>query len=322
MSMPLPEFSLERASSIAPEVDSLFHFLVLFCSGLAFAIAALIVYFSVRYRRKPERSKGAPITGNLSLELIWTLIPTLIGIYIFYWSARLYFNLATPPRDAMEIYVVAKQWMWKFQHPAGQTEIDELHVPVDRDIKLTMATEDVIHSFYVPAFRVKSDVVPGLSRYRTVWFRATKPGTYHLFCAEYCGTNHSGMIGWVIVLPKAEYEQWQATGKTTGSLAAQGEKLFQQLACNSCHRTDMQGRGPMLSGLYGHKVPLRGGQTVLADESYIRESILAPEAKLHAGFEPIMPSFRGLLTEEQVIRLVAYVKSLGEAPANVIEVSP
>ncbi len=261
------------------------------------------------YRRRPGHLCGAPIRGNLTLELTWIGIPILISMYLFYQGARVYFALSSPPPDSLEIYVVAKQWMWKFQHPEGPREIDELHIPVGRDIKLIMATEDVIHSFYVPAFRVKADVVPG--RYRTTWFRAIKPGRYHLFCAEYCGTNHSGMRGTIIVESQAEYQSFLAVSQTTGSVAAQGEKLFQQLACNTCHRSDLQGRGPVLYGLYGQPVPLTGGQIVIADESYLRESILLPQAQIVAGFAPIMPNFRDLITEQQVLQLVAYVKSLG-----------
>jgi cytochrome c oxidase subunit 2 len=304
----------ERASSMAAPVDHLFLFLCLLTFCISLGVAVCLIYFALRYRRKDALSKGAPIEGSLTLELTWSTIPMLIFVLIFYWGAKLYVALATPPQDALQVYVVAKQWMWKFQHLGGQTEMGELHIPIGRDIKLTLATEDVIHSFFVPAFRIKTDIVPG--RYRTVWFRALRPGAYHLFCAEFCGTNHSGMLGAIIALPEAEYQNWLQGGKTTGSSAAEGEKLFAQLGCNTCHLSERQGRAPVLFGLYGKPVPLRDGRTVIADDSYLRESILVPAAKIVAGFEPIMPSFTGLLREEQVLLLLAYIQSLGgEQPA-------
>jgi len=206
------------------------------------------------------------------------------------------------------VYIVGKQWMWKFQHAEGQREIDELHVPLGRPVRLTMTSEDVIHSFFVPAFRVKQDVLPG--RYTTTWFNATRQGTYHLFCAEYCGTQHSGMIGQVVVMEPTQYEMWLGAGAVGGSLSSAGEKLFQDLACNSCHTGDAQARGPNLQGLFGRSVALEGGGTTVADESYIRESVLDPRAKIAAGYQPIMPTYEGLVTEEQLLALVAYLKSL------------
>lgn len=308
--MPLPlRLFPEEASSMARQVDDLFRFLTLFSAVVALGIAVLLLYFAIQYRRGPDRLIGAPILGNWTLEITWIVIPLVIAMYMFYQGSRVYFALLSPPPDSLEVYVVAKQWMWKFQHPEGPREINELHVPADRDIKLIMATEDTIHSFYVPAFRVKADVVPG--RYRMAWFRAIKPGRYRLFCAEYCGTNHSGMGGTIVVQTPAEYQDFLTVGKATGSVAAEGEKLFQQLACNTCHRSDRQGRGPVLSGLYGQPVPLTSGQIVVADDNYLRDAILLPQAQVVAGFSPITPSFRDLLSEQQVLLLVAYVKSLG-----------
>jgi cytochrome c oxidase subunit II len=232
---------------------------------------------------------------------------------MFAWGAVIFFDARTPPQDATEIYVVAKQWMWKLEHPEGQRELNELHVPVGRDIKLIMTSQDVIHSFYVPAFRLKQDVIPG--RYTTMWFKATKPGTYHLFCAQYCGTQHSGMIGEVVVMEPAEYETWLAGGVPAGSMAQNGQQLFTQLGCSTCHRFDVQGRGPNLTGVFGKPVLLEDGRTVIADENYVRESILIPTAKVVSGFKPVMPSFQGQVSEEQLTSLVAYVKSLSQAPA-------
>jgi cytochrome c oxidase subunit 2 len=204
--------------------------------------------------------------------------------------------------------------MWKLEHLEGQREINELHIPVNTAVRLTMASEDVIHSFFVPAFRTKQDVVPG--RYSTTWFTPTKVGKYHLFCAEYCGTNHSGMIGWVYVMEPMDYQNWLSGGAAEGSMAENGKKLFEQLACSNCHKEDNSGRGPTLIGLFGKQVQLAGGGTVKADEAYFRESILQPQAKVVSGFEPVMPTFQGLVTEEQLVQLVEYVKSLGPKPGT------
>jgi cytochrome c oxidase subunit 2 len=229
---------------------------------------------------------------------------------IFAWGASLFFTISRPPAGALEIQVVGKQWMWKFQHPDGQREINELHVPVGRPVKLTMASEDVIHSFFVPAFRVKMDVVPG--RTTTTWFEATKPGVYHLFCAEYCGTKHSGMIGRVVVLEPVQYQQWLSGGAIGEPPALAGEKLFRNLGCNACHRPGPGGLGPSLEGLFGTSRELQTGDTVMADEDYLRESILNPNARIVAGYQPIMPPFQGRITEEGLLQLIAYIKSLGE----------
>jgi len=220
--------------------------------------------------------------------------------------------MSHPPEETLNIYVVGKQWMWKFQHLDGQREINELHVPLGRPVKLIMTSEDVIHDLFVPAFRMKADVIPG--RYTNIWFQPTKPGRYHLFCAEYCGTRHSGMIGEVVVMSPTEYQTWLSGGAPEGSLASTGAKLFQDLACNTCHRPDAQGRGPMLEGLFGKSVQLLSGETVTVDEAYVRESILTPAAKVAAGFQPIMPAFQGLVSEEQLLGLIEYVKSLQALP--------
>ena len=273
------------------------------------AIFAAMVLFAVRYRRR-RGVVAEQIEGSTALEITWSIIPLGIFIVIFLWGAVIYFKERTPPRGATEVYVVAKQWMWKFQHLDGQREINELHIPYGRRVKLTMTTEDVIHSFYVPAFRVKMDVVPG--KYSSIWFEPTKPGRYQLFCAEYCGTSHSGMIGWVDVMDPSEYQAWLSGGAGEGSLASSGQKLFQDLACNTCHRSDGQGRGPRLDGLFGSQVQLQDGQKIVADESYIRESILNPKAKIVAGYQAVMPTFQGLVSEEQLLQLIAYVRSLGQ----------
>ncbi|HEV2115910.1 MAG TPA: cytochrome c oxidase subunit II [Terriglobales bacterium] len=296
-----------RAATSASNLDALFIFLLLVTGTVTIMIFILITLFALRYRHDLV-DKSTPILGSVALETTWSLVPFGIFLIFFVWGAVLYFHERTAPPDSMEIYVVAKQWMWKLQHMDGQREINELHVPVDRDVKLIMTSQDVIHSFFVPAFRLKQDVLPG--RYTTLWFHAIRPGTYHLFCAEYCGTQHSGMIGSIIVMNPADYEAWLSGGGGEGSLASTGQKLFQQLGCGSCHRSDTQGRGPNLVGVFDKPVLLDDGRTVTADENYVRESILNPGAKIVAGFKNIMPSFQGVVNEEQLLSLIAYIKSL------------
>jgi cytochrome c oxidase subunit 2 len=299
----------EQASSMAGRVDALYWFLVGVSAFFGTLISVLIVYFAVKYRRSRHRV-AVQIEGSVPLELAWTFIPLTIAMFIFVWATVVFFALRRPPAGAMEINGVGKQWMWKFQHPQGQREINQLHVPVGRDVKLRLVSQDVIHSFYVPAFRVKMDVIPG--RYTTAWFRATKTGSYHLFCAEYCGTAHSGMIGKVIVMEPSQFEAWLAGGRAEGSLASAGEKLFQDLGCLTCHRDDALARGPSLRGLFGKEVRLQDGRTMTADETYIRESIVNPGAKIVAGFQPIMPVYQGQVTEEGLLQLLAYIRSLDE----------
>src|SRR5437868_8463837 len=315
MQIPLPKIDLprlpftpEQASTIAGHVDALYLYLILITLFFSVLVVVLIFYFAVRYRRRTPDEIPPPVEGSLVLETVWTITPLLIAMTIFVWGASLYFALYRPPTDATEIFVVGKQWMWKFQHTEGLREINELHVPVGAKVKLTMTTEDVIHALAVPAFRIRADVVPG--RYTYLWFEATKTGRFHLFCTEYCGTNHSGMNGWVVVQDPAEYQAW-LSGGASESPAAQGEKLFQSLGCASCHKMDVQGRGPMLAGVFGKPQKLDNGQEVIADEAYIRESILDPQAKRVLGFGSVqMPSFRGQVTEEQILQLIAYIRSL------------
>ena len=297
---------------MAGRVDALYFFLIAISVFFSLLIAGLIVYYAVKYRRRSPRSVGTAIHGGMLLEIAWSVVPLMITMVIFVWGASVFVAMSHPPDETLNIYVVGKQWMWKFQHLDGTREINELHVPVGRAVKLIMTSEDVIHDVFVPAFRVKADVLPG--RYTNIWFQATRPGRYHLFCAEYCGTRHSGMIGEVVVMDPSEYQTWLSGGAPEGSLASGGEKLFQDLACITCHRADTQGRGPMLQGLFGKTVELQSGERVVADEAYIRESILHPSAKVTAGFQPIMPTFQGLITEEQLLQLVEYVKSLNTQP--------
>jgi cytochrome c oxidase subunit 2 len=298
----------ETASTIAGRVDAVYFFLLAVSVFFSVLIAGLIVFFAVKYRRRAPDEVGSVMEGGTALEITWTVVPLMITMVFFGWGASVYFAMSRPPDETLNIYVVGKQWMWKFQHLDGQREINELHVPVGRPVKLIMTSEDVIHDVFVPAFRVKADVIPG--RYTSIWFQPTKPGRYHLFCAEYCGTRHSGMVGEVIVMDPSAYQTWLSGGSGEGSLASAGEKLFSDLACNTCHRPDAQGRGPVLTGLFGKTVTLQSGEKLVVDEGYVRESILNPAAKIAAGFQPIMPTFQGLVTEEQLLQLVEYVKSL------------
>jgi cytochrome c oxidase subunit 2 len=304
-------FFPEQASTQAAQVDGIYFFMLAVTAFFSLLIAGLVVVFAIKYRRRHKDEVGADIHGSLALELLWTIIPFMITMVMFVWGAKVFFDIYRPPAGAMEVYVVGKQWMWKAQHMDGLREINELHVPVGRPVKLIMGSEDVLHSFYIPAFRVKADVIPG--RYNVLWFTATKPGRYHLFCAEYCGTNHSGMIGWVYAMEPSEFQAWLGGGNSSETPAAAGEKLFQAFACSSCHRDDALAPAPQLKGLYGKTVLLQNGATVVADESYIRESIVLPQAKIVNGFPPIMPTFQGLVSEEQLLQLIAYVRSLGEA---------
>lgn len=293
---------------MASKVDALYYFLTGSTIVFTLLIFFLIYIFAVRYRRRSEDEIPRQIPGLLKLELAWSLIPFGLLLVVFSWGAKLYFDVYTPPKDALEIYVVGKQWMWNIQHPTGQREINELHVPIGQPVKLTMATEDVIHSFYIPAFRIKKDVVPG--RYSTMWFEATKVGEYHLFCAEYCGTKHSQMIGRVVVMEPAEYQLWLSGGETGVTLAEAGMKKFQQLGCATCHAEKANARGPSLIGVYGKPVQLQTGQRETVDEAFIRESILNPKAKITAGYQPLMPTYQGQVNEQGLLEITAYIKSL------------
>jgi cytochrome c oxidase subunit 2 len=307
MSLNLPLFP-QQASTVAGRVDALYLFLIAVTAFFSIIIATAVVFFAVKYRRRSPDEIGVPHHGSLILELTWSFIPLVIAMVIFVWGASVFFAIVTPPKDAMEIYVVGKRWMWKAQHLTGQKEINELHVPVGQPVKLIIGSEDVIHSFYVPEFRVKMDAVPGRST--TMWFEATTAGEFHLFCAEYCGMSHSGMIGKVTAMEPADFQLWLQGGRPAGTLAEQGEKVFTELGCITCHVGNATGRGPVLNGLVGSKVTLANGETLVADEDYVRESILNPTAKMVAGYAPLMPTFQGQVTEEQIVQLLAYIKSL------------
>lgn len=305
-------FLPEPASNFAGSVDAVFMFVLLTCLFFAVLVTVVATYAAFKYRRTSPGEVGSTLEGNLVLEIGWTVIPLGIALIMFVWGAVVYVNFRTDPKNTLNIYVVGKQWMWKAQQPNGKREINELHLPVNRDIKLILGSEDVIHNFYVPAFRVKMDVVPG--RYNTMWFRPTKVGRYHFFCSQYCGTNHAVMGGWVTVMDPADYAAWLSNEAGNLDPASAGQQLFTQLACITCHFSDGTGRAPSLNGVYGAKVLLADGSTITADEAYIRESILQPNAKIVAGFQPVMPTFQGLVTEEQIMNLTAYIKSLQSQP--------
>jgi cytochrome c oxidase subunit 2 len=296
----------DQASTMAGQVDALYIYLLLVAGVMTALIFLAVMALAIKYRRA-RHPNAEQIEGSTILEIIWSVIPFFVMLTFFIWGAVIYFQERTPPADSTEVYVVAKQWMWKIEHVEGQREINELHVPTGQDIKLIMTSQDVIHSFFVPAFRIKQDVLPG--RYTTLWFKATKPGRYHLFCAEYCGTQHSGMGGDIVVMEPRDYAQWMAGGPSA-PLQETGKQLFSALGCATCHRFDVQGRGPNLVGLYNTDVLLEDGRMVKADENYVRESILNPTAKIVKGFKPVMPTFQGIVSDEQLNALVAYVKSL------------
>jgi cytochrome c oxidase subunit 2 len=304
----------EQASTFAPDVDHLLYFLLAVTVFFTVLIFTAIFVFAIKYRRRSDQELPSVQHTGLVLEIVWSVIPFGLTMVMFTWGASILFKESRPPDNAMQIYVVGKQWMWKIQHMEGRREINELHVPIGRPVKLTMTSEDVVHSFYMPAFRIKLDVVPG--RYGELWFEPTKVGQYHLFCAEYCGTKHSGMIGSIFVMEPQDYQAWLSGSAAQDSLAHTGQRLFEDLACNNCHKSDGTGRCPTLVGLFGKKVQLADGRTVTVDEQYVRESILQPSAKVVAGFQPIMPTFQGLVTEEGVLQLVEYIKSLGPKPAS------
>ncbi|HEX2251799.1 MAG TPA: cytochrome c oxidase subunit II [Thermoanaerobaculia bacterium] len=319
-----PDFPLfpDAASSLARDIDLLFFAWLAVSLFFTVLIAVVIVVFFIHFRRRYQGQIGdTREPRTLPLEVTWSVIPLIIALTLFTWGAIVFFDIRTPPADAVEYWVTGKQWMWKVQHPSGVREINTLHVPVGQTVKLTMTSEDVIHDFYIPAFRVKQDVLPG--RYTSLWFQPTRVGTYHLFCAEYCGAEHSLMGGSIVVLTPEDYERWLATGTAGPSMQASGAELFGQLACDTCHRVEgawapdagMPARAPALEGLFGQQVALASGRTVVADENYIRESILNPQAKIVAGWQPIMPTFKGQITEEQLNALVAYVREMGGSGA-------
>jgi cytochrome c oxidase subunit 2 len=296
----------------ASAVDLLFIGLLATTLLVLLLLFFLLLRFAIHYRAgNPRADRNHRVKKSWMLETAWTAATMIAFVGLFFWAAQLYLNLSDPPKDATPVYVVGKQWMWKVQHLGGQREINELHVPVGRAVRLIMSSQDVIHSFFIPAFRVKHDVVPGTTQ--DIWFKPRKAGVFHLFCAEYCGTDHSRMTGRIVVMEPSAFEQWLARQDVTGTLAARGGRLFRQLGCGGCHGEGAAVRAPALNGLYGKPVPLSDGTIEIADERYIRDSILKPRAKITAGYEPLMPSFEGKISEDELVAITAYIKSLAVA---------
>jgi cytochrome c oxidase subunit 2 len=299
----------EQASTIALPVDLLYFFLIAVSAFFALLISVLVVVFAAKYSKDRPNASSAHIEGSTKLEMLWTIIPLGLTMVMFAWGTILFFDQARMPTDAMEFTVTGKQWMWKVQHPTGQREINDLHIPIGRPIRMTMTSEDVIHSYYVPAFRTKQDVLPG--RYSQLWFEASKLGTYDMYCAEYCGTKHSQMVGKVTVLTQEDYELWLSGAVANETPLQAGERLFTALRCVTCHNATSAARGPDLAGQFGKQVLLSSGAKVEFDAEYVRESILNPNAKLVSGFTPLMPSFQGQVKEEDILSLIAYLKTFG-----------
>ena len=294
-----------EASTMAPWADALYFFLIGMTLVGLFLVGALVFGFSIRYR-KSRNPVATQVEGSTLLEATWTIIPLAIFLVAFVWGALLYFRIYNPPKNAMNIYIVGKQWMWKAEHPGGQHEINALHVPAGRPVQLTMISMDVFHSFSIPDFRVKREVIPG--RYSTVWFNATEPGTYHLFCTQYCGTKHSGMIGEITVMKPEDYERWTQESTSGASLAQNGERLFASMGCNQCHNNSPSARGPSLAGVYGSRLQLANGSSVLVNDAYLRDAILNPSQHITAGYNPIMPTYQGQISEDGLIDLVEFIK--------------
>lgn len=298
------------ASVTGRQVDCIFWALTGLSAFIVLIVFLPLAYFSIRYRRGSKVDRTPSKIPTWKFEVTWTIIPLFIGMGIFAWAAEVYFHIESPPSNALQVDVVGKQWMWKLQHAEGNREINELHVPLGRAVMLTMTSQDVIHDFFIPAFRVKQDVVPG--RYTTEWFTPNKIGRYHIFCAQFCGTSHAAMVGWVDVMEPGDYQKWLVTTGQGETMAAAGERLFNQVGCSGCHGVSSKIHAPRLEGLYGHPVPLDGGQVVTADDKYIRDSILLPASQITAGYQNLMPSFAGRLSEEEVMELIAYIKTMAE----------
>ena len=302
----------ESASTIAPKVDAIFWGLLAISALMTLALFAVITFFLIRYRHTSDVDRTLSRLSPTYLEVTWTAIPIVIFMGLFVWGAIVFAEASKPPPDAMPIYVVGLQWYWDVQHENGRHEIGDLHVPVGQPVQLIMTSPDVIHDYFIPAFRIKRDVMPG--KYTTQWFTATKPGKYRIFCNQYCGTKHSEMGGFVYAMRPDDYEDWLGAQNGTGqeSVAQTGARLFRQFSCSGCHGANSSVHAPSLSGIYGHPVPLEDGTFVVADDQYIHDSILKPNSQIVAGYKPIMPNYTGQMSEQDVIALVAYIKSLSQ----------
>jgi len=300
-----------KASQFADSWDTFFFVLVTVSAVVVAAVFIVIVGFSIHYRKGSDASRPTlPKSLGYEVEIGWTVATAFAFVFIFWWAASMQLREIIPPRNALQVHVLAKQWMWKLQQPNGVREINELHAPIGRPVQLIMTSDDVIHSMFLPSLRLKQDVLPG--RYTYLWFKGDRPGVYHLMCAEFCGTQHSRMVGRFILMTPEDYSRWLSAQPEADDLARQGEALFRSLGCSGCHAPNSAVHAPDLRGVYGHPVHLSDGRVVVADEAYIRDSILLPEKDVVAGYQPIMPSFRGTVKEEQIIKLIAYVRSLAE----------
>lgn len=302
-------FSLTEASANALQTDLLIAGLVAVSIIVLILVFGLLLFYVIRYRHNSPIKRGELAEKTFRFEISWTVATLIVFFGLFVWGASLYVRFVQPPTGALKIYVVAQQWMWKVEYPGGQHEINALHVPVNKPVELVMTSQDAIHDFFVPAFRMKRDVLPG--QYETLWFRADKPGTYHLFCSQFCGTSHAAMIGSVVVVPGQDYQHWLASNGTGSTLAQDGSRLFIQYGCSGCHNGGGTVRAPTLAGLYGSPVPLSDGSTIIADDRYIRDSILYPRQQIVASYQPVMPSFNGVIGEDDLLKLVSYIETLG-----------
>ena len=302
------------ASAYASKIDFLFVSLLVIGGLTVGLVFYLLLFFANKYRHGSNADRSGTTRKTWRFEVSWTVATLLIFVGLAGWGADIYLKLYNPPADALQIFIVGKQWMWKAQHPGGQREINALHVPAGQDVRLVMASQDVIHSFFIPALRIKQDVVPG--RYETMWFRADKVGRYHLFCAEYCGTDHAHMGGWITVMNPREYADWLQAQGGQQTLAAQGEQLFRRYGCSGCHEPGGTVRAPNLHGVFGGPVPLSDGSVVIADEAYVRDSILDPKGQVAAGYAPVMPTFAGQIGEDDLAKLVAYIESIGPSTSG------
>ena len=315
----------EQASSIAAQSDALFFTLLALTLVFTLLVGCLITVLAIRYRRGNRVDRSKPAHHSTVLELSWSIGPLFLGLAVFVWAAKLFATIFGPaPKDAMEVFIVGKQWMWHIQHHNGIRENNELHVPLGKPVKLVMISQDVIHDFFIPAFRVKRDVIPGT--YTSFWFTPTRVGKYHLFCAQYCGTSHSEMDGYCYVLEPTEFQKWLASGgqrihdtqPLPKGMTGAGHALYEQQGCGNCHDADGMNRGPSLAGLYGRQVALKDGGTTVADDLYLRKSILESNEDIVDTYQQIMPSYKGQLTEEQVLQIIEYIKSLSAPPAQVV----
>ncbi len=304
-----------QATALAANTDALFYFILVLCVIFFIIVVGAMFYFAIKYRRRSPNQRTSDIKGSHTVELVWSVIPAILLIIIFAWGFKDWLALSIPPANALDVRVTGRKWSWAFNYPKDNITANELIVPVDQPVRLTMSSTDVLHSFFVPAFRIKRDVLP--NRYTVVWFEANTTGDFEIYCTEYCGTDHSRMLSKVKVLSQTDYDKWIQTGggldKANMSSVDLGKLYFTQFGCNSCHSVDGTAKiGPTLAKKYGTEHELEGGAKVLVDDNYLRESIVNPTAKIAKGFAPVMPSFQGQINDEQMNALIDYIKEIGK----------